>query len=57
MLALEAGRPDVAQTWILAAYADIRAKDVRSWSEQPMGRSLLCTLVSHHARYEDVQVC
>jgi len=32
--ALQAGRPDVAQTWIVAAYADVRAKDVNTWSLQ-----------------------
>jgi hypothetical protein len=54
-VALQHGRPDVAQTWIVAAHTDVRAKDIGSWSLQPMGRRLLCTLVEHHAMHEDIQ--
>ena len=54
-VALQHGRPDVAQTWIVAAHTDVRAKDIESWSLQPMGRRLLCTLIEHHAMHEDIQ--
>ena len=54
-VALQAGRTDVAQAWIVAAYADIRAVDGAMWAMQPMGRALLCTLVAHHAQHDDVQ--
>ena len=46
---------DVAQTWKVAAFADIRVKDVATWALQPTGRTLLCTLVQHHAQYCDFQ--
>jgi len=53
--ALQAGRTDVAQTWKVAAFADIRIKEVVTWALQPTGRTLLCTLVQHHAQHCDFQ--
>jgi len=43
------------QTWKLAAFADIRVKEVATWALQPTGRTLLCTLVQHHAQHRDFQ--
>ena len=54
-VAQQAGRPDVAQSWIVAAHTDVRARGVDTWSMQPLGRRLLRTLIEHHASHEDFQ--
>jgi len=48
-------RPDVEQTWRLAAHANISIRSTNEWNSLPMCRALLAMLVKHHARHGDLQ--